>query len=84
MTEGSLKNDVSVITDRGLWLRILKKTTHCCELVMGRMGAVWVGARGNGLSTCPLTYIDPRVWKAKIKWQQALEKWEMVKTLTAE
>lgn len=63
--------------DRGLWLRILKKIAHCCELVMGRMGAVWVGARGNGLSTCPCTYIDPRVWKAKINWPYAAGTGEM-------
>lgn len=63
MTEGSSKNDVSAITDRGLWLRFLKKTTHRCEWVMGRTWAVWVAARGDGLF--------PPVWKAKIDWPYA-------------
>jgi len=29
---------------------------------------VWVGVRGDALTTCALTDIDPRAWKAKSSW----------------
>lgn len=72
MTEGSLKNDVSAIMDKGFWLRILKKNNKTnTSLEVDDEEDIW------GWPVHVFSSIDPRVWKAEINWPYATGTGEM-------